>query len=535
MRLVKLTLLLLSVSVMAFAQASDSKATIQKVNALVKKDQIEDAKKILQEAIAQNPSDMVLQERMGRICYSQDNGEREAIPYFVKVVEAHQGDSIKTKSILEVQYFLSQSYYLNGQYDEALEMLTITRTQVPKNQVGLIQKLDQEIEQLKSGIELKKNPLQFKSTNLGNMVNSPYEDHSPVVAFDETRLIFTSTRPINKNGDKETQSEDELTEGIWETLWDGNNWGAPKALFSGINNQSNNATCSMDFDGTTLYFYRNENGKGDIYTTKLNERNEWSNPEKLPKPINSGYNENHAAISADGSMLFFTSDRPGGLGGLDIYVVRRLPNGEWSKEQNLGLKVNTDKDDEAPFFHADGVTLFYSSRGHYTSGGYDIFKTTLSEDGVWSSSENIGYPINTPDDDLFYQPTVDGQRVYYVSHKNTGAGASDLYLLEFLDTDRRSMSVVSCSANSVANDSSINATLIVKEFGSESPVGTYKCNPANGKFIVILPVGKEYTFEFQYEGYKSVVKEVVIPKRIEYVTTRKIITLDPIEFTELDK
>lgn len=530
MKLVRITLFFLFISVALFAAENDTKNTIRIVNSLIKKEQLDEAKKMLLGAIQKDPNNILLLEKMGRLCFTMDNGEREAIQYLTKVVKYYKTNAVVSKFSLEANYFLSQAYHLNGQYDEALETLLVAKNQVPAEETELLAKMNREVSELNMAIKLKMNPLQFKTNNLGPKLNTSYEEHSPVISSDETRLLFTSTRPINK-----TKKNELPIEGIWESIWNGKSWSDPQPLPADINSNGSNASSSISFDGSTLFFYKNDNGEGDIYTAQLNDKGVWVNPTKMPRPINSFADETSASLSADGSVLFFTSNRSGGYGGLDIYSVRRLPNGEWSKEQNLGPTINTSEDEEAPFLHADGQTFFFSSRGHETSGAFDIFKSTMDENGQFSQPTNIGYPMNTPDDDIFFQPTVDGQRVYFVSHKNTGEGGSDLYLLEFLDTDKRSMAVVTCSANPLGNDSIVNATLTVKEIESQSIMGNYRCNPYNGKFVVILPVGKSYRFDFDNPGCNTITKEITIEKRKEYVSTRKTISIEVVDFTLKEK
>ena len=526
MKIIALLTLLFIISINSIASDKTTKTTLKKADTYLKKNRPEDAKRVLTVALQREPENIEFLNKLGRICYSLDDGEREAIQYLSKAVEYYNKNNIKTKDSFEATYFFFLSLHLNGQYDEALEMLLLSRTEVPIEEKALTAKIDKEVAQLKVAITLKRNPKQFNSSNLGKVVNTKFEEHSPVVASDESFLIFTSTRPIEKGLNK-----DELVESIWETRWNGKEWSMPKPLPQTVNGVGQNASCSLSFDGSTLYFYRNLDGEGDIYTAERNAKGEWLNIKKLPRPINSFADETHATISPEGDMLFFTSNRDGGFGGLDIYVVRKLPNGQWSKAQNLGPNINSTDDEESPFFHADGKTLYFSSRGHENGGAFDIFKSVLDENDNWSVPENIGYPINSPDDDVFYQPTVDEQRVYYVSHKSLGEGGADLYLLEFPETDRRSMSVVSCVANPVVGDSIVNASLTVTDLETQFTYGTYKCNPSNGKFVVIIPTGKNFLFDFEYPGCSNIYKEIKVDKRAEYVAIQRVINLESLDFT----
>src|SRR5690606_258080 len=139
------------------------------------------------------------------------------------------------------------------------------------------------------------------------------------------------------------------------------------------------------------------------------------------------FNESYASITPNDKVIYFSSNRDGGFGGKDIYKIERLPNGSWSKAVNLGSTVNTPYDDDAPFIHSDGRTLFFSSQGHQNMGGFDIFKTKLNDNGEWTTPENIGFPINTVNDDIYFVLAADGKTGYYSSSQQGGFGGQDIY------------------------------------------------------------------------------------------------------------
>jgi Tol biopolymer transport system component len=198
-----------------------------------------------------------------------------------------------------------------------------------------------------------------------------------------------------------------------------------------LNTKFFDSSLAFSPDGTTLFVYKDDGG-GDIYFSERNKDGTWSSLEALPGVINSSYRESSISITKDGELLYFASERPGGFGGSDIYVCTKDSRGEWSRVKNLGSAINTEYDEDGPFIDYDGKALYFSSRGRKGMGGFDIFKSNLldKEKNECSDPENMGYPINSPDDDVFFSGTKDGKRWYYSSVRGDGLGYSDIYKIE---------------------------------------------------------------------------------------------------------
>lgn len=247
-------------------------------------------------------------------------------------------------------------------------------------------------------------------TNLGATVNTPYDEFSPIISSDGTTLIFTSKRPIF---DEDIKKKQPGTENVYISYYDDMiwKWSEAKMLGETINQPGkNNSPIALSNDGQRMLLYRGD-PDGNIYESVLNGE-EWSEPVKLPEPINSSKHESSASISPDGRTIYFVSNRKGGQGKLDIWLCHQDNMGTWGKAENLGETINTEEDEEGVFIHPDGKTLYFSSMGHNTSGGFDIFKS-IYENGSWSIPVNMGNSINTPDDDLFFTITADGKTGYY--------------------------------------------------------------------------------------------------------------------------
>tara|TARA_B100000683_G_scaffold277943_1_gene341100 strand:+ start:8851 stop:10923 length:2073 start_codon:yes stop_codon:yes gene_type:complete len=386
---------------------------------------------------------------------------------------------------------------------------------------------------------LLENPVDIVLTPLKN-VNSEYPDYAPVISADEQTLIFTSRRKL-KEKDLEgysNQDKDPFDFGYYEDIFISNKnkqgeWGEPKLISNKINTKGHEATIGLSVDGQQLLIYSAQlDASGDIYYSKL-EGSEWTTPVPF-QALNSKAKETHACFSADGKTVYFASDRKGGYGGFDIYRVTMLPNGEWSEPLNLGSKINTEYDDRSPFIHPDGVSLFFSSNGHETMGGLDIFQSTdLGEEG-WSTPENIGYPINTTEDDAFFVTSVDGKRSYYATEKEEGLGGKDLFMISLPKPPVQPMTVMSGVFTLGEKDGNIpnDAQIIVKDNESGDIVGIYKPNKKTGKYLFILPPGKNYNVTYEAKGYLFKSENLIVPKNSAFQSMKKEIKLAPIKADE---
>jgi len=249
-------------------------------------------------------------------------------------------------------------------------------------------------------------------TNIGETVNTPYDEYAPIISADGLMMIFTSKRPLTK---KDIEDNEQGLENVYvsyynDMIW---KWSEPTLLGELINQPgNNNSAIALSNDGQRMLLYRGD-PDGNIYESVLIGE-EWSDPVELVKPINSSKHESTASISPDGRTIFFVSNRKGGQGQLDIWQCHQDNTGSWGIAENLGGIINTMDDEEGVFIHPDGKTLYFSSKGHNTTGGYDIFKSVFSN-GNWTTPVNLGSSINTPQDDLFFTQTADGKTGYYSS------------------------------------------------------------------------------------------------------------------------
>jgi Tol biopolymer transport system component len=272
-----------------------------------------------------------------------------------------------------------------------------------------------------------------------------------------------------------------------------------------INSETNDACVAISPDGQKMIIYRTAPNQitGNLHITKIGKDGKWEPLQKMGPEVNSSFIETSACFSNDTSEIYFTSNRPGGYGGKDIYRIKHLPNGQWARPFNLGPTVNTLYDEDAPYLHPDGVTLYYSSKGHNTMGEYDVFKSILNTDAnTFSKPENLGYPINSVGNDIFFVLSVDGQRAYYSSVKDETFGGNDIYLIDtrFGENDLKIKAGVAMLGDAPDR---IKITLIDKENNAVS--GTYNSNPKTGKFILVVNPYKPYKAVVEHEGYITLV------------------------------
>lgn len=287
--------------------------------------------------------------------------------------------------------------------------------------------VDRHIYECQNGKEFVANPGNFAIVNVGREINSEFEDYGAVLNEAEDEIVFTSRRR-DENLNQNVFDDNKPWEDIFISNKSGGKWTFAKNIGAPVGTPYHESTLALSADGNTLFIFRDE-GNGDIYYSDLKD-GKWTEPMPLPGIINSSYEEKSITISADEKTLYFSSNRPGGFGGLDIYKATKDSKGEWSNVKNLGAKINTELDDDGPFIDYDGVTLYFSSEGRKGMGGYDVFKSSYNPDkNEWSEPTNLGYPINTPDDDVFFVSSKDGKRAYYSSVREDGMGYTDIYVI----------------------------------------------------------------------------------------------------------
>ena len=419
-----------------------------------------------------------------------------------------------TKDIL---YYLGKAYHLNHKFDEALDIF-----EKAKADKKLTQKQEEHVERLiincNNGKEIIKDPLDIAIENLGPPVNSQGSEYVPVISSDESVLIFTYTGERSLGGLQNAYGEEHQEGYYYEDVQISYKlkeaWLAPENIGFNINSLTHDACIALSGDGQTLFVYKySEDGGGDIFQSQL-VGEEWSPSVQLNNNINTSHWEGSASLSPDGMTLYFTSERPGGQGGKDIYLSRMRDDGVWGEAENIGRAINTAHHDDAPFMHPDGKTLYFSSQGHFNMGNYDVFKTEWDGE-AWSEPQNMGYPLNTAGDDMFYVVSANGERGYFSSGRPGGMGKQDIYIAH-LDKIKHDHALIMLRGIVTANDSAVAANITVKDSDNNVVQGNYSSNASTGSYLVSLPVGKDYSVYYDVEGHETHIKNVKGSEAVEF-------------------
>ncbi|MBI5539714.1 MAG: PD40 domain-containing protein [Bacteroidia bacterium] len=466
---------------------------------------------------------------LGSCYFKTDATKSQCIPYLLKATEINpeyqESNAKENKASPEALWILALAQYKNSMFDNALTSLEKYKEFV-KTDVQKSKDAEKMISLSNNAKELIKNPVKISLINMGAVINSELDDHSPVFNIDETVMIFTSKRK-GSTGNFKT-SDKQYFEDIYISRKENSQWGAPQKISENINTMEHEASVALSADGNDLIIYKDDVGDGNLYLSHFNGT-EWAKPEKLSSNVNSSYDESHASISSDGSTLYFSSNRPGGLGGYDLYISYRLPNGDWSLAKNAGSIINTEKDESGPFIHPDGSTLYFSSKGHNSMGGYDLFFTILKDDGAFSRPENMGYPINSIDDDVFYVLSADGKRAYYSTVQKEGVGGKDIYLMDLLSLPERALVVVNgFIKNKKTGEVVKDVILKINDFKTGTLIGEFKPNRQSGKYTIVLPKSKQYTLSCNGCGLTFPTEPLSIPDNSSFYYLQKPIVLDPI-------
>ena len=469
------------------------------------------------------------------LCYLNiPYNKSKSVPYFIRASKnvslAYTGEYNETSAPVFVYYYLGKAYHINYQIDKAVEYFQKFRGYLTETETDLLKDVDRQIEMCYNAKKMFENSLDIKIDNLGASINSKYPEYSPVISKDEKTLIFTSRRDISTGGNKDEKGK--FYEDIFIVSKDeSGNWQSAKPIGNNINTNRHEASISLTADGKQLFIYKDDGGDGNIYTS-YNKDGNWTAPEKLNFPVNTKSWETHACLAPDGQVLYFVSDREGGYGGRDIYKSERKSNGEWGPAINLGPAINTPYNEESPFVLPDGVTLYYSSEGHESMGGFDIYSATLSDDGFWGRPENLGYPINTTEDDVFYVPTEDEKHAYYSTMKKDGYGDLDLYLITIVRGKSRVITLAGSVTDAMTYKPLVAKIEVIDNVKKQvvanlnsNKLGDFFCTlpPSNYTLNVTSPKHKDYTetFEIKADEKLSEIQKDIILDRLEEVVLNK--------------
>ncbi len=447
-----------------------------------------------------NPNNADLNYQIG-LCYlSLQVNRLKALPYL------ERAKSLNADLGVEFLYSLGNAYHYNLDFDQAIRVyegyIQALGAGADKSKVA---KANKSIQECKAGIELVKKPVRVRIDNLGPNVNSPFPDYAPVIPEDESKLIFTSRRE-NTTGGMVDGIDSLYYEDIYITYKIDGDWAPSKNIGLPINKDDHDASINLSSDGKKLLIYRPNNG-GDIYESEF-DGIKWTEPRAMKEINTKGY-ENHATYSADGKYLFFISFKTdsSGYGGKDIYIADIDENGRAKNIRNAGGLINSSYDEDGVYFHPDGKTLYFSSKGLNSMGGFDVFKSTW-ENGQFSAPENVGYPINSPEDDVFFVLSKDGKRAYFSSYREEGFGDKDIYVMNFLE-DSESLSSLQFEIRDTLTNNPILAHITIRDAATGKIVAERETE--NGETIANLPSGKTYEITVSSDRFNTYTEVIEVP------------------------
>ncbi len=334
-----------------------------------------------------------------------------------------------------IDFFYGKIHHRLAELDEAIERFSKFLEENGNKGSFDVMEARRFIAQCRYAKEMMDVPVPVKIENMGPDVNTRFDEYAPSITAKGDLLLFTSRRSNSVGGEIDQGGDFKFFEDVYYSRWseEKQEWSNARGVEGAVNTPTYDAVLSVSPDGQQMFVYRNnKNSAGDIFMSQFNAYDEeWKAPEKLDKPINTSYFESSVSITADGETLYFISERPQGMGQGDIYVAKKSGAG-WSKPQNLGQVINTSLDEKFVFIHPDGKTLYFASNGHQTLGSYDIFRTEFVN-GQWSIPVNLGYPINTVNEESTFSLTNDNQTMYIAAEYDDALGERDIYKVDVSD------------------------------------------------------------------------------------------------------
>ena len=472
-----------------------------------------EAEPIYQKLLQYYPDNDNIRYRIG-ICLLKDPYRKEeSISYLLEashnINPKHKEGSINEKAAPpDVLYYLGAAYHASEKLDLAIENYeAFLRIMDPAIYDDALVK--EQIQACKNARRLMSMPVDIDLHLLSESVNTRYTENHPVVSGDGQRMVFITEQPF-------------FDEALFVEK-QGDDWTLPMSLTSMLGFDENVYPTGLNRDGTELLMYYDDEHVGNIYHSRL-ENGFWLPATKVEEPVSTKYWESHASFSADGQRIYFTSNRKEGYGGLDIYYADRLEDGNWGEPVNLGPAVNTRYNEETPFVTEDGKTLFFSSYGHFNMGGYDIFYSTLGGDGKWSEPVNMGYPINTTGDDLFFMPVNNGLGGFQSRVVNARERKSDIYYMDIYSANNPRIYVVTGYVRT--RDGGTDLTTLRMSVIDPATGDTIQYDipvEGSGRFSLELTRG-DYRLHFSHEGYE----DLITPLSITALSNKAGITMDEV-------
>lgn len=505
-----------------------------------------EAMPFLKKAYEVNSENLLLNVLLGHTSVISTMTRYEAEPYLLKALALSPDN-------FEARYDLAQILVSRYELDSAISLYEQCK-QLPGIDSLARQRCDSRIKECRYAKTQMKKPLRVFVDNMGASFNSSYPDYAPLVSAEENQIYFTSRRPaaVTEDMDEYTGMAFEdiyVAEKLNDSMWDVLNVGKP------VNTKGHDATSGISPDQSTFFVYRGAKKEGEIYTAQFDSTG-WQTPRRQEEGKSVGTKisqEQTMSFSFDGRTAYFVSNREGGFGGFDIWVTTKDDKGHWTEPKNLGPTINTAKDEISVYTLSDGKSIFFSSNGHQTMGGLDIFYAKKENDTTWSRPANLGWPINTVENDAFYWRSLSGKTAYYASERMAESqGGYDIYKITYMGEEKGVITQsedqllayitkpVSESVSEAAAEITITPITLLKGYvyddftkkpleadvvmvdnDLQQEIAVFRSNPITGKFMVQLPAGHDYAITVRKEGYLFHSENFNIPVVAEYQEVEK--------------
>ena len=496
------------------AGAQQQSQTVYRAEKLFEIGNYSEALKNYQEAMQAGESSAYLHYKAGR-CYLESKQYAEKLKALPLLKKAAPGAD---KLPAEFYLALGDAHHIAGQPHEAIQAYEQYQKLAGKEPAK--QKMAKDRKAVSQHAqELMGNAKQIDLRPLQNGVNTEFTEYNPVVSADESLMAYTLLKPAD------SRSSQKAVEQIMLVKKEGSSWSSPQQLK--INN-FNAGTAGMSADGQNMLVYLQDNTGGNLYMLQR-KGDSWGSPQEIKGDINSRYRETTASITPNGKTIYFASNRPGGFGGLDIYKSELQANGTWGRAVNLGPTINSDADEDGPFIHPDGRTLYFTSNGKGSIGGNDVFKSYVVA-GKWSKPENLGYPINTAANESYFTLTADGSRAYFSSDRPGGKGEQDIYTFTMPEKDRNiPLTLIKGRILAGEKQQPVSTQIYVVDVKTGNKVDyVYNPDPKTGNYLIILPPGRNYDLIVKSEGYLPYAININIPDQDYFYELYQQIFLRPI-------
>jgi len=506
------------------------------------------AAELFSKADIYNPQLAKLKYNLG-LCYLYAPQKSKAAIYFEEALGLNEFVA------KDVQFLLAKAYQLNSEYDKAISAyekykLSVAPSDLPKIET----KIELLILECLKGKEFLSKQKRCYIDNLGDAINTQYNEYNPLFDVENQVLIFTSERE-NTTGEKINKYNNNYYEDIFQSEFSNETWKTSQNIGKIFSTKNNDALVGLSSKGDIAFIYKGLENEGDLYIANR-KLSTWSKPSNLGNTINSKKGkENSATLSNNDSTLYFTSNKEGGFGGFDIYVSRKKSNGKWDIPQNLGFEINSPKDELSVCLSHDNQTLYFASNGLAGSGGFDIFKLELNENGNWSAPINLGNPINTATNQLSYYSLPDNKTAFYASENENSLGSLDIYKITFLGDEKPSYqnvednflsfselkapkiellqpvlsTVLSGKITSKRTQLPISAVIEIIDKEKNVVVYSEKSNPETGAYQISLPAGKNYSISVKSDEYMFASDNIEVQKSVKFQKFTKNFELSPIE------